>query len=81
MFAMPQSDRYWPNLCKALEREDLVSDPRFNTHRNREQNNKLLISVLDGVIGNKMITELKDRFTEAGLVWDFVQTRVLVQEE
>ena len=74
VFSMPQSDRYWPNLCKALGREDLETDPRFNTRENRQQNNRLLISILDDVICKKTITELKDRFTEAGLVWDLAQS-------
>lgn len=75
MFSMPQSDRYWPQFCKALGIEDnLEADPRFNTHRNREQNNKLLISILDDVIGKKTLTELRDKFIEAGLVWDVAQS-------
>jgi len=74
VFSMPQSDRYWPNLCKALGREDLETDPRFNTRENRQQNNRLLISILDDVICKKTITELKDRFTEAGLVWDLAHS-------
>ena len=78
MIAMPQSDRYWPNFCKALEREDLETDPRFNTRENREQNNKLLISILDEAIGEKTIAELKSKFIEAGLVWDLAQSLIEV---
>lgn len=74
MFSMPQSDRYWPNFCKALGREDLETDPRFNSHRNREQNSKLLISILDEAMGKKTVAELKSKFIEAGLVWDLAQS-------
>jgi crotonobetainyl-CoA:carnitine CoA-transferase CaiB-like acyl-CoA transferase len=74
MFSMPQSDKYWPGFCEAIGRQDLRVDPRFDTHQNREQNHKVLISILDEVIGEKSVAELRDKFIEAGLVWDVSQT-------
>jgi crotonobetainyl-CoA:carnitine CoA-transferase CaiB-like acyl-CoA transferase len=29
------SDNLWPRLCRAMEREDLLEDPRFTTHGSR----------------------------------------------
>ncbi|MFC2013800.1 CaiB/BaiF CoA transferase family protein [Chloroflexota bacterium] len=43
MFSMPQSDRYWPHMCKALGIGNLETDPRFSTLEMREQNNATLI--------------------------------------
>ena len=35
-----QSDRHWPELCDALERPDLLEDPRFNSAMARYENRK-----------------------------------------
>lgn len=74
MLAMPQSDIYWPNFCRAIDREDLVTDPRFNSSVTREKNKKLLISLLDEIIGDMTLPELKERFDKADIVWSLVQT-------
>lgn len=73
-FSMTEKDRYWPLLCRALDREDLLNDPRFSSHEKRRQNSELLISILDEIMAAKTLDEVKDRFYDAGLLWAPAQT-------
>lgn len=42
-----QPDRYWPKVCKALDLEHLMEDPRFNTIEARSKNAQDLVAILD----------------------------------
>lgn len=75
LFHCVQSDRYWPQICKALGIERLQNDPKFNSHTNRAKNNVELISILDTVIGKMTYAELADALNKAGeIVFDRART-------
>lgn len=42
-------DKYWPLLCKALGRPELIDDPRFRTQDLRRENYRALIEIYDDV--------------------------------
>ena len=42
VYLMIVNTRMWQNLCRAIDREDLLSDPRFERGRGREQNRDAL---------------------------------------
>ena len=42
-----ESDRYWPDLCRALGRDDLIADPRFADHASRSVNGDACVAELD----------------------------------
>ncbi|MCK9363611.1 MAG: CoA transferase [Syntrophales bacterium] len=44
-------DHFWKKLCVALERDDLIKDPRFSTHGSRIKNFKELKSIIQKCIG------------------------------
>jgi crotonobetainyl-CoA:carnitine CoA-transferase CaiB-like acyl-CoA transferase len=44
---MAPHDHFWPRLCKAMNREDLASDPRFATVTARYANADELFAILD----------------------------------
>jgi len=69
-FMMLQTDRFWPSVCKALEREDLENDPRFDSHQKRVENSQLIISILDEVLATRTLAEWAERFEENDLVWE-----------
>lgn len=71
---MPELDRYWPLICRALDREDLINDPRFNSIENMAENNKAAISILDEIIGGKTVPELKEIFSRHEIAWSPAQT-------
>jgi crotonobetainyl-CoA:carnitine CoA-transferase CaiB-like acyl-CoA transferase len=68
-FVMLQTDRWWADVCKAIGREDLISDARFDTHEKRCQNNAEAIAILDQVLATKTREEWAPLFDEHQLVW------------
>lgn len=80
-FGMAETDRYWPILCRVLDREDLLNDSRFNSHEKRCQNSELIISILDEIMATKTLSEVKDRFYEEGLLWAPAQTMTEVMND
>jgi len=73
-FVMPEVDRYWPMVCKALGMEDLINDPRFNSLESMAENNKAAISILDEIIGGKAVAELKEIFGKYEIAWSPAKT-------
>ena len=72
---MPQTDPYWSSLCHIIHRDDLINDPRFETHEKRCLiNNLALISILDEVIAQKTVEELASQFDEEGIIWGLAST-------
>ena len=80
-FQMLQTDRYWSGVCKALGREDLEHDPRFDSHQKRVENNVELIAILDEVLATESRDEWAPRFNENGLVWGPAQTPMEVTQD
>ncbi|MFQ5924376.1 MAG: CaiB/BaiF CoA transferase family protein [Dehalococcoidia bacterium] len=64
-----QSDRYWPGLCKAIGREDLEHEPRFESHEERAQNNTALIELLDDVFATRPAGEWGRLLDDNGVLW------------
>jgi CoA:oxalate CoA-transferase len=49
MLGEPQSDRFWNDFCRVLGLAALEADPRFDNALHRKENQRELISLLDGV--------------------------------
>lgn len=61
------SDRsHWVDFCKAIDRPDLVDDPRFKDHLKRSENCVELIAVIDGIFLTRTCDEWARRLLEAG---------------
>jgi len=73
-FQMVQTERYWSPLCRALGREDLENDPRFDSHEKRCQNSTLVISILDEILATKTREDWAERFDQSELIWAPVAT-------
>jgi len=73
-FSMNQSDRYWPFLCKALNRPDLVEDERFDSMAARTDNRRELIEILDAIFITKPRIEWEKVMSESeDTIWERVQ--------
>jgi crotonobetainyl-CoA:carnitine CoA-transferase CaiB-like acyl-CoA transferase len=72
--AMMQSERYWPEFCRAIGQPELENDPRFNSDDNRQKNNELLISIINEVFAGKTLGEWIDILDRHGLVSSMAQT-------
>ncbi|MBI2526871.1 MAG: CoA transferase [Candidatus Rokubacteria bacterium] len=57
----------WERLCGALERPDLVRDPRFDTEARRVQNREALIPLLNAELGTRTAAEWLQRLDRAGV--------------
>ncbi len=47
-----REEKLWPELCKAMEREDLLGDPRFQTTELRRAHAPELASILDPIFAS-----------------------------
>ena len=68
-FVMLQTDRWWDDVCKVIGREDLITDPRFNTHEKRCSNSQAAIAILDEVFATKPRDEWAQLFNEYRFAW------------
>lgn len=67
--AMPQSDRYWPALCRAIGREDLQTDGRFLSYEKRSEHRRSLIALLDQCFATLTLDSWMPVFDRYGLVY------------
>jgi crotonobetainyl-CoA:carnitine CoA-transferase CaiB-like acyl-CoA transferase len=56
---MLQGDRYWPDLCRALAREDLLADARFADLTARRKHSAECVAVLDEEFGKRSFEQCK----------------------
>ncbi|TGD71283.1 CoA transferase [Mangrovimicrobium sediminis] len=70
---MLQGDRYWADLCRVLEREDLVADPRFADLAARRANCAACLAELDAEFGRRSFEESKTLLGRIDAPWAPVQ--------
>ncbi|MGE0729068.1 MAG: CaiB/BaiF CoA transferase family protein [Acidimicrobiia bacterium] len=68
-FSMPNSDTNWARFCRALDRPDLIDDPRFADNRGRYRNQLALLDEVDPVLDQRPRSEWGERFDAEGLIW------------
>jgi crotonobetainyl-CoA:carnitine CoA-transferase CaiB-like acyl-CoA transferase len=78
---MIQSDRYWPALCRALDRLDLLEDPRFGGPVERYRNSAELVKILDGVFMERTLAEWEPILNGQALIWSPVREMAEVLED
>ncbi len=69
-----ESARHWPNLLKALSREDMATDPRFADARARYKHRSDLIAEIDAMFKTKPRAAWADIFDAYDVWWAPVQT-------
>ena len=62
VMAMLQSQRYWPDVCKALGAEYLINDDKYKSVALREKNSTELVKILDGIFISRTAAEWKNIF-------------------
>jgi crotonobetainyl-CoA:carnitine CoA-transferase CaiB-like acyl-CoA transferase len=73
VLCMLQAQRYWPGLCHALGRPDLVEDPRFDGDASRTRNMAECVAALDEVFATKTLDEWRPILASQPGQWDVVQ--------
>ncbi|MBM3132916.1 MAG: CoA transferase, partial [Chloroflexi bacterium] len=74
MLVMPQTDRYWPSFCRAIDRPEWVDDPRFNSHAKRMTENLALIGAIEEIIAGRTAADWELAAREFDLVLGRIQT-------
>jgi crotonobetainyl-CoA:carnitine CoA-transferase CaiB-like acyl-CoA transferase len=52
LLALVQEDKLWPGLCRALERTDLLADPRFGTRAERRARARELYAIVAPILAS-----------------------------
>ncbi len=71
---MLQPDRFWADLCRHLDRPDLISDPRFESGMARFQNREACVGELDAIFGSRTLADWRERLATVEGVWAPMQT-------
>jgi formyl-CoA transferase len=72
ILSLLNEDRQWPTLARCLEREDLITDPRFVTKANRHARSLELIKIFDETFATKDLAEWRKILDGNGLVFGVV---------
>lgn len=74
MLVMPQPDPYWPKVCVAIGRPELVEEQRFSSMKARAENSRELVEMLKSAFASAGASEWGRRLDEQGVIWAPVQT-------
>ena len=69
LLVMIDPTAYWPRLCQAIVRPDLLSDARFEEPLTRAANSPALIAELESEFAKHTLEEWRPRLDGAGLIW------------
>ena len=67
VIAIAPGARFWDNLCKALDREELTTDPRFDSFARRRENAEELASIIEETLLSKNAEEWLERLIKEGV--------------
>jgi crotonobetainyl-CoA:carnitine CoA-transferase CaiB-like acyl-CoA transferase len=61
------NDKFWSGFCRAIERPDLVANPRFDSNVQRVANRATLIPLLESILAGRSTAEWLDRLQKEGV--------------
>jgi len=61
------SDNFWPRLCEALDRPDLLADERFETNAKRVENREALDAILGEAVADYTTAEAVETLEDHGV--------------
>jgi crotonobetainyl-CoA:carnitine CoA-transferase CaiB-like acyl-CoA transferase len=73
MLAFVEEDKNWPAFAQAIERPDLLTDPRFVDTKGRHANSEAFVAELDRVFGGHPLSHWKKVLDAAHLPYGVVQ--------
>jgi crotonobetainyl-CoA:carnitine CoA-transferase CaiB-like acyl-CoA transferase len=71
--SMLSAQRYWGNFCRAVGRQDLADDPRFDTDAGRAKNAAVCIAELEAIFAARPLSEWMTILATQEGQWDVVQ--------
>ncbi len=76
-----QGSKDWANVLRAIDREDLAGDPKFDSSKSRRKNGPELVRLIDEAFSKRDLEEWHARLDAEHLVWAPVQTPAQVAED
>jgi len=73
VLAMLQPGRYWPEFCRHIDREDLITDPRFSTAEALMANAMAAAEIVQEVLAARPLAEWVTRFAGMEGQWAIAQ--------
>jgi formyl-CoA transferase len=74
IFCCLDTTRDWGRICRAIGREELINDPRYQTAKSRSERSEEVVVLLDAAIGGKDLSEWEIIFREQDIVWGLIAT-------
>jgi len=71
--AMLASDRWWPEVCRHIDRSDLINDPRFVDAAARAENSTECVAELETTFASATLEEWRARLSTLLGPWEVVQ--------
>jgi len=72
-FSMLQPRRYWPEVCRAIGREDLITDERFSTVEDLIEHTKEAGAIVREEIESKTLEQLRPGLEVMDAPWALIQ--------
>jgi len=69
-----EADRHWPDVCRAIERPDLLTDPRTSDIVKRREHGPEVVRMLEQEFAKRPLAEWAATFDREGVWWSPVQT-------
>lgn len=69
-----QADRHWPDVVRAIDRPELLRDPRFADIRARRRNNTECVRILDAAFNARPMAHWREVFDRENVWWAPVQS-------
>jgi crotonobetainyl-CoA:carnitine CoA-transferase CaiB-like acyl-CoA transferase len=76
-----QGFHYWPDACRVLGVEELVTDPRFATHEGLMANGREAAAILQQIFRSHTVDEWRERLADFRGQWAVVQDALEVTKD
>ena len=77
-FVMMQPDKFWADVCRHIDRSDLIDDPRFATSKSIAENCDKAVTILREEIAKRTLAEWTERLQTLAGPWAPVQDSLQV---
>lgn len=80
-FVMLQPAKFWADVCRHIDRPELIDDPRFAGAQQIAANTEEAVAILREVIGQRTLAEWTERFATLAGPWAPVQDSLQVSDD
>ena len=80
-FVMLQPTKFWADVCRHLDLEELIDDPRFATVESIAENTQAAVEILREAMAKRTLPEWSERFSTLAGPWAPVQDTLQAAED